>query len=170
MFKAGLLRPCRQLSPDRGGTSCDSPFSKKGVEIMKCHSYKYFLVLFVGLVLAFTFCITNPVAAQEEPKYNLLFMREACVKDGKFREAVQFAKEVREYINNKFPDSNLRVYVRIFGEMGKLYWVSEIKDLATLERNNGQLMADPGYLAILQKSFGLFIEGSGHDTLMALIQ
>ena len=73
-------------------------------------------------------------------------------------------------IKNKFPDSNLRVYVEIFGEMGKIYWVSEEKDLATLERGNGQLMADPGYLAILQKSVGLFIEGSGHDTLMSLLR
>ena len=79
---------------------------------------------------------------------------------------MQFAKEVRDYINNKFPDSTLRVYIRIFGEMGKIYWVSEQKDLASLERGNMQLMADPGYRAILGKAVGLFIEGSVHDTLM----
>jgi hypothetical protein len=137
---------------------------------MKCHSYKHLLVLLVGLVLAFTFGTKNLAEAQDEPQSTILFMREACVKDGKFREAMQFAKEVRDYINNKFPDSNLRVYVEIFGEMGKIYWVSEEKDLATLERGNGQLMADPGYHAILQKAVGLFIEGSGRETLMRLFR
>jgi hypothetical protein len=33
-----------------------------------------------------------------------------------------------------------------------------------------RFMADPGYHAILQKAAGLFIEGSGRDTLLRLFR
>ena len=136
---------------------------------MKCHTYKYLLVTLLGLVLAFTFYSSNPVSAQEEPQFNLLWMREAYVKDGKMMEAIQFAKEIAEY-DNKLVNGKTRVYMEIFGDVGKIYWVAENVDLATMQSINRKLMADPGHLAILGKAVGLFIEGRSKDTLMGVIR
>ena len=136
---------------------------------MNCHTYKYLLVPLLGLVLAFTFCPINPVAAQEEPQFNLLFIREASIKSGKTREAVQFAKEILEYDNNLLNRKG-RVYMEMFGELGKIYWVIDNVDLATMQSDGNKLRGDPGRRAILQKAAGLFIEGSLHDTLMRAIR
>jgi hypothetical protein len=122
-----------------------------------------------ALALAFTFCITNPVAAEEEVQNNLLFKREALIKDGKRMEAIQFAKEIIAYGNEKSPQSKGRIYTEIFGAVGKIIWIYEGKDLATFEQGHKQFMADPAYRAILAKAAGLFIEGSIKDTLMARI-
>ena len=137
---------------------------------MKCHAYKYLLVLSLGLVLAFSFCSINPVAAQEKPQFNMLMIREALVKGGKMREAVQFAKEIMEYDRNLLPNSKGRLYMEVFGDYGKIYWIIENKDLATIQNNTRKLRTDPGRRAILQKAAGLFIEGSVHDTLMGAIR
>ena len=137
---------------------------------MKGHTYKYLLVSLLGLILAFTFCLTNPVAAQEEPQFNMLMIREALVKGGKMREAVQFAKEIMEYDRNLLPNSKGRLYMEVFGDYGKIYWIIENKDLATIQSNTRKLRTDPGRRAILQKAAGLFIEGSVHDTLMDAIR
>jgi len=137
---------------------------------MNCYSYKYLLVPLLGLMLAFTFGSINPVAAQEKPQFNMLFIREAKVKGGKMREAVQFAKEIAEYDNNVLPNSKSRVYMEVFGEGGKIYWVVQKVDLATIQSNQKKLRADPGRRAILMKAAGLFIEGSLHDTLMGAIR
>lgn len=136
---------------------------------MKYHSYKYLLVPLLGFVLAFTFCSTNPVAAQEEPQHNILIIREAYIKDGKFMEAVAFAKEIMAYSRSKLPPNGRgRLYIEVLGDF-KMYWIIEHKDLATMERNNALLFADPGYHAILNKGVGLFIEGKTHDTVLRLI-
>lgn len=133
---------------------------------MKSHSLKYFSIFLLALVLVLTFGLLGPVKAQEQQR-NILVIREAVVK-GSMPEAIKFATEVRDYIKNKFPDSNLRVYLSISGNMGKIYWVREHKSLATMETDGKQLMADPGYHAILAKAAGLFIEGKVNDTLMRL--
>ena len=136
---------------------------------MNCHTYKYLLVSLLGLVLAFTFYSINPVAAQEEPQFNILWQREAHIKSGKQGEAIQYVRELIAYEKNKLPQSKKRVYLEILGDVGKIYWMSEHKDFATMARDQRQLMEDPGYRAILNKAVGLFIEGSVHDTVMLAI-
>ena len=137
---------------------------------MKCHTYKYLLVLLLGIALSFTFSSLNPVSAQEEPQFNMLMIREALIKGGKTREAIQFAKEIMEYDRNLLPNSKGRVYMEMFGDYGKIYWIIENKDLATIQSNARKLRTDPGRRAVLQKAAGLFIEGSVHDTLMGAIR
>jgi hypothetical protein len=136
---------------------------------MKGYRYKYLLVSLLGLGLAFAVCSSNPAAAQEEPQSNMLLIREAFVKDGKMMEAIQFAKELVEYENNVLTNRKARVYVEVFGDVGKIYMVIENKDLATMQSNHTKLMSDQKWGAILQKARGLFIEGKTHDTLMVAV-
>jgi len=136
---------------------------------MKSHSLKCLPIFLFALVLILTFGSLNPAAAQDQQEQNILVIREAVVK-GNMPEAIKFATEVRDYIKNKFPNSNLRVYLSISGNMGKIYWVHEHKSLANMETDGQQLMADPGYHAILAKAAGLFIEGSVEDTLLGRLR
>ena len=137
---------------------------------MKCHTYKCLFVSLLGLVLAFTFCPKNPAAAQEESQFQMLLIREAYVKEGKMMEAIQFVKELVEYQNKSLPDLKARVYLEVFGDVGKIYLLVLNKDLATIQSNTEKRVRDPKWQALLQKGSGLFIEGRTHDTLMAEIQ
>lgn len=137
---------------------------------MKNHFNRFLFVFLFLMTLVLTFGFSSLVIAQDNPENNILTIREAMIKDGKFMEAMQFAKEITAYVNNKFPDHKARLYFRIFGEVGKIYWVSERKDLATMEMENKQLMVDPGYNAILGKAVGCFIEGKVYDTIMVNIK
>jgi len=136
---------------------------------MQTRLHKCLLVLFFSLVVVFTLGVTNVIAADEKTQFNIRTHRMARISDGKMLEAIQFAKEVTDYINNKYPQFPTRVYSEAFGAVGTIHWFGECKDLATLERTIQQLFADPGYLSILSKAIGLFIEGSVHDTLLISI-
>ena len=136
---------------------------------MQINIHKCLLALFLSLAVVFTLCVTTVIAEDEKTQFNIRTHRMARISGGKMLEAIQFAKEVTDYINNKYPQIPTRVYSEAFGAVGTIHWFSECKDLATLERTIQQLFADPGYLSILSKAIGLFIDGSVHDTLMISI-
>jgi len=132
---------------------------------MKNHLFKYLPVFLLALVLILTIGFLRPVEAQDQQS-KIFVIREAIAKDGKMAEAIRFAREIADFVNHKFPDRNMRIYLETFGVVNKIYFVKEHKDLATLEMEQRKLMADQGYHALLAKSAGLFIEGKIKDTLM----
>lgn len=93
------------------------------------------------------------------------FHRKAHVSRGKLLEAMQWAKEVTIYINQKYAPVSVQVYSELFGDLGMIHWYADYEDLATIEKFNNQLLADQGYWALLNKSQDWFIEGSVQDTL-----
>ena len=137
---------------------------------MQIHFHKRLLLIFIGLVLVFTFYGTTAIAVEEISQPNVRVHRTARISDGMIQQAFQFAKEITEYVNTKYPQVSVQVYVEAFGAVGTIHWFVDYKDLATLERTTGQLFSDQGYLAILGKAPGLFIEGSVHDTLLMLMR
>ena len=137
---------------------------------MQIHSHKRLFLIFIGLVLVFTFCGTTATAVEEIIQPNVRVHRTARISDGMIQQAYQFAKEITEYLNSKYTQISVQVYVEAFGAVGTIHWFVDYKDLATVERTTGQLFSDQGYLAILGKAPGLFIEGSVHDTLLMLMR
>lgn len=93
------------------------------------------------------------------------FQRMARSSQGRFLEAAQWAKEVAEYISENF-GVTVTAYSEIFGDNGTLHWYADYESLAQLEQVNMKLNADQQYLNMLEKSVGMFIEGSVHDTLV----
>ena len=136
---------------------------------MQIHSHKRLILIFIGLVLVFTFCGTTAIAVEEKTQPKVRVHRTARISDGMIQQAFQFAREITEYINTKYPQISVQVYTEAFGAVGTIHWFVDYKDLATVEHITGQLFSDQGYLAILGKAPGLFIEGSVHDTLLMLI-
>ena len=97
------------------------------------------------------------------------FQRTAEVSRGKAAEATQWAKEVTEYINTRFPEAQLLVFEPRFGALNVIHWIADLEDLASLDRLQQQLGVDEGYLELLSKSIELFIEGSTVDTVLTSI-
>lgn len=94
------------------------------------------------------------------------FQRTAQVRSGKGAEAIQWAKEIAKYLNEKYPPASYQAYIELFGDFGKVHWHSDFEDLATFEKINAQLMTDQEYGARLNEAGELFIEGGTHDTLI----
>lgn len=92
--------------------------------------------------------------------------RTGHVSRGKAFEAVQWAKEVAEYVSAKYAPVSVQAYSEIFGDIGKVHWYADSEDLASIEKLNAQLLTDQDYQALINKSTDLFVEGSFHDTLV----
>ena len=96
------------------------------------------------------------------------FHRTATIAAGQIGPATVFATEVAEYASKIWPGT-VTAYVEAFGRLGQIHWFADAEDIATVEKANNELNADEGYLALLAKAADLFIEGSGHDTLMTTL-
>ena len=94
------------------------------------------------------------------------FHRIARVGRGNFQAAIQFAKEVAEHINTRYPPVSVQTFLELFGDYGTIHWYADYEDLASIEKFNAQLLMDQEYWAILNKATDLFIEGSVRDTLI----
>ncbi len=95
--------------------------------------------------------------------------RVAQVSRGKFFEALQWAKQISEYVNANHSPGNAQAYLELFGQTGTIHWYADYDDLSTLEKVNQALLADPKYAAMLNEATGLFIEGKTKDTLIQMI-
>ena len=87
-------------------------------------------------------------------------------KVGKGREGLKFAKEIADFINTKYAPVSVQVYTEVFGEYNTIYWHTDHDDLSTLEEAHDKLIADPEYLAILNKGSDIFVEGTLQDKLL----
>lgn len=56
--------------------------------------------------------------------------------------------------------------VEALGRFGQIHSFADADDIATIEKVNNELNADEGYQAPLAKAAAVFIEGSGHDSLV----
>jgi len=57
-----------------------------------------------------------------------------------------------------------------FGQMGRIHWFSDHKDLAALEQRSKKMATDQKWQQLLAKSAGFFVEGASKDTLYTLMQ
>jgi len=91
--------------------------------------------------------------------------RSARIATGKDLQAMKWAKEIQQFNNKKYKLQGT-VYLDLFGEYGTIRWFTDFPDLATLEKVMNQVLADQEYLQKLSQVPGLFIQGSGFDTVM----
>ena len=133
-----------------------------------------YIALGVLLVFAGQFALylvtNNATADQHEKQGNTIkHHRTIRISSGQTQQAMLLAKEITEYVNKTYPQTVVTVYTEEFGNLGTIHWFADYKDLATLERVRAQILADEGYGDLIGKATDLFIEGSGHDTLMISI-
>ena len=80
-------------------------------------------------------------------------------------EAVQWAKEVTDYVNGKQPNYKLQAFSSRFGDVNMLVWQVDFEDLATLDKYQQFFGTDPDYWELIKKATDLFIEGTTNDTV-----
>jgi hypothetical protein len=140
----------------------------------RCFLIPMALVVIIALVFAnmITLKESTAYAAQgsktTQSKYR--WQRSSQISSGKNEEALQFALEVSEYVNNKYPEITVRPYIEVFGTVGKVHWFVDYDSLATFERINSKLLSDAGFVALIKGAANLFIEGSGRDTMVMSIR
>ena len=94
------------------------------------------------------------------------FQRTAIASGVNTLNAIQWAKEITEFINKKHPQIKLQVFSGRFTPYGTIYWAADCEDLAALDSWQRAIQADQEYWALLSKAEGLFIEGQGLDVVM----
>jgi hypothetical protein len=93
----------------------------------------------------------------------------ARISQGKNQAAIQWAKEVAEYLGSKYPKIlAIAAYEEHFGNLNTIHVFTDYEDLATLESVEAEYQSDPTFQTLFSRSGkeGLFIEGSVHGTLV----
>lgn len=80
-------------------------------------------------------------------------------------EAVQWAKEVTDYVNDKQPKYKVQAFSSRFGDVNMLVWQVEFEDLTALDKFQQFFNTDQGYWELLEKATGFFMEGTTYDTV-----
>ena len=97
------------------------------------------------------------------------FMRSAHITAGNFIPALQFAKEMGEYVTRYDGVDSVEVLYDCFGDVGTIRWFVDYPDLATLEEVQRQLVADEKYWNRLLEEKDLFIVDSIQDIVLRTI-
>src|SRR5437899_9309700 len=99
------------------------------------------------------------------------WMRNARIKDGKFVDAITWAKEVAAFVEKKHKTPRVDVCVDSLGRVGTIHWIVDYEDLASFERVQTKLMADAEYFQRVKEGISkdLFIEGSFEDVMMRFV-
>ncbi len=80
------------------------------------------------------------------------YQRSARAKGANSAEAVQFAKQVADYINSRAQGGTVQVFTEVFGDTNTFYWYTDFQDLATYEAALTRLLADQQYWDMLTKA------------------
>jgi hypothetical protein len=80
-------------------------------------------------------------------------------------QAVQWAREIAEYINKKYGLS-VGAYANEFGEIDTIRWFVDYANLESVEKLRSELILDREYLKKIGPVVELFIEGSFYDTVL----
>ena len=87
--------------------------------------------------------------------------RTAQIARGKHQEAIQWAKDTREYTRTKFEGgADVKIFLETLGDFGVICWMVDFENLAMLELAGNVLDEDPGYQERLKAASELFTEGT----------
>ena len=86
--------------------------------------------------------------------------RTARIAPGKHWDAIQWAKDTREYTKTKFQGTaDVKIFLDRFGELGVITWMVDFENLATLEAAGQALDSDADYRDRLKAAAELFLSG-----------
>ena len=89
------------------------------------------------------------------------WIRTAQLAQGKQLEAIQWAKDTREYTKTKFEGgADVKIFLETLGEYGVICWMVDFENLAVLELAGQVLDEDSGYQERLQAASDLFLPGT----------
>jgi hypothetical protein len=97
-----------------------------------------------------------------------VLLRQADVASGNAREAVRWARELADYVNEKCPGLEMTAYYEVYGLSGRIYWIAEGDSVGAIDAEFEKIARDTGYQQRLGASLeqGLFAPGSVQDVLL----
>ena len=93
------------------------------------------------------------------------FQRSLRIAQNKDLEAITWSKEITAFLNSKYSETNVQVFAQRFGVIDMIAWQLDLDSLASLEKYQKTLNADEEYLARVNQTVGLFMEGTLFDTV-----
>ena len=97
------------------------------------------------------------------------FQRSVRPRNGKIPEAVAWAKEVAQYLNERYGVGQVEVYTQRFGPVGTIHWVMDFRDLEALDALSRQLRQDDAYVTLVKRGDCLTVDGTAHDMVLTLM-
>ncbi len=76
-------------------------------------------------------------------------------------DAVGWGVEIAQYLEGVMGNP-IGVLTDVYGQMGRITWISVVADAAAADAAQAKVGADPGYIGRLAPTKDLFIPGSGH--------
>ena len=96
------------------------------------------------------------------------FERRAAIKHvADMPAAVQFAADVTSYLNKRH-SLNMKCGVELFGT-GSVHWFYDLESLDKSVQLNAALLQDREYIEMVNKSRGLWVDGSFRDTIVTVV-
>ena len=96
------------------------------------------------------------------------FIRASLVAGVKGQEAGAFAAEISKYVTESLAIPTAWG-MQVGGTYGRVLWFSDYANMAELEAGLIKTLTDPGYLGILAKAEGLFVEGATEDSIIYMM-
>ena len=90
---------------------------------------------------------------------------QAAMTAGKYGEAIDFGMKMSDYIA-KALDVQTAFMTSSFGGFADVTWLLGVDSMADMDRFEDFQMSDAGYQGMVQSAAGLFVENSGHNSLI----
>jgi len=82
------------------------------------------------------------------------------------KHGMRWAKELTDYLNTARGKPRVQLLKSRFGNVSRVYWLADFKDLAALEAWQGKVGSDAGYRELVNKSLDIVIDGTIEDTIL----
>ena len=125
-------------------------------------------VVLLGLVVGFVSILTTPATAQESPRVG--WHRVCTIAPGQGQDAVAFAREVADYIDEKWPEWNIVTFRPALQPRNLIHWVTQYESLEAYGAAQAVILQDSGYRALLPKAQGVFVPDSCADDLSVYLR
>ena len=93
------------------------------------------------------------------------WQRTVLTRTAEAQRAQQFALAVTEFVNQKFPEISVEVYMETPGTNGKIHWFVDFESMEQLQRVMDGLAMDAEYNQMVLDIAGTFVDGDTHDTV-----
>jgi len=99
----------------------------------------------------------------------LRFERSRQFKRHMKAEALKYAKAAAELAEKIDPEVRFQVFTGVFGSVERVFWVGDFEGIAALEKTLLKIESDGRWQTFMSTvPEGLFIEGSGQESIMRL--
>jgi len=97
------------------------------------------------------------------------WMRTTKIRNGKFMEAIAWAKETSAHVEKKHNVGKVSIWLDSLGEAGTIRWSIDFPDMAAFDKMMSAVMIDADYWKMVNKAVDLFHDGTTVDQLFKAV-